>query len=61
LDEISNTISLFTAADGTNINPNQDYGQIMWSGTAKANFMSAMMVPSYDYLSGKDKSIVKNL
>jgi hypothetical protein len=58
LDEISNTISLFTAADGTNISTFEDYGQIMWSGTAKANFMSAMMVPAYDYLSGTNKSIV---
>lgn len=69
LDETSKTISLYTTAytkvdikkRNTWLPPGEDFGQIMWAGKNKANFMSAMLVPDYDYIIKKDRKIVTDL
>jgi len=35
-----------------------DYGQTMWAGKEKAKFMSAMMLPDYDYITDTDRSVL---
>ena len=39
----------------------KDFGQTMWAGKYKANYMSAMMIPDYEYIIKKNRNIVVDL
>jgi hypothetical protein len=54
-------IFLYTAVQLKGVTPAYgpgalDYGQTMWAGAQKAKFMSAMLLPDYDYITDTDRS-----
>jgi hypothetical protein len=59
---VLNKVTLYTAVllkgETPNYTDGVDYGQTMWAGTALAPFYKAMLLPDYDYITDKDRTIV---